>query len=68
VTWGGVATRSGDFWCTRIVDLWRREVGSDRPRVGGEKAAMVGFGSLLLLPAGEGEASSGDCFCGVDMC
>lgn len=43
--------RSGDFWCTRMVDLCLFAFGAWE-RVTGEKAAMVGgFGSLLARDA-----------------
>lgn len=50
---GGVATSSGDFWCTRMVERCLSTL--EEPfKVEGEKAATVGgFGSAL----GAGEAS-----------
>lgn len=50
--WGGVARRSGDFWCTRMVLLlFAAEValGAVELRVAGEKEAWVGFGLLAAL-------------------
>ena len=44
MTWGGVATRSGDFLCTIMVE--RCLVVAAPEKLCGEKAAIVGvFGS-----------------------
>lgn len=63
VTCGGVASKSGDFWCTRIVERCRVEENEFEV---GEKAATVG--GLVVLVVLDSLLSGAECpaFADVD--